>query len=96
MWFQFKIDTYYNWFYSGPLIWNNFLTKSETSYTSIDIFENRIKEKSLNFPNKLLLFQIYIYTSNSIFLLCKTLKFALGLDDKELSLLQVLVLQTYN
>ena len=74
--------------------------KSETYYISIGIFENRIKEKILNFPSKLLLFQIYIYTSNSAFLLCKTLcktlKFALGLDDKGLSLLQVLVLQTYN
>ena len=34
--------------FRGPTIWNKFLMKNEKSYTSIDVFRNKIKEKNLN------------------------------------------------
>ena len=34
--------------FRGPATWNKFLTKNEKSYTSIDVFRNKIKEKNLN------------------------------------------------
>ena len=35
----------------GPKICNKFLTESEKSYTSIAEFENKVKEKIMNFPD---------------------------------------------
>ena len=42
--------------FRGPAIWNNFLTGSEKSYTSIAVFKSKIKEKILNFSNEFLFF----------------------------------------
>ena len=42
--------------FTGPTIWNKFLTESEKCYTSIDVFKNKIKEKILNFSNEFLFF----------------------------------------
>ena len=47
---RFTID------FRSPTIWNKFLMESEKSYTSIDVFKNKIKEKILNFSNELLFF----------------------------------------
>ena len=38
--------------FRGSTIWNKFLTDNEKSYTSIDVFKNKIKEEILNHSNK--------------------------------------------
>lgn len=38
--------------FRGPTVWNKFLTQSEKSYTSINVFKNNINEKDLNFSNE--------------------------------------------
>ena len=42
--------------FRGQTIWNKFLMESEKSYTSIDLFKSKIKEKILNFSNEFLFF----------------------------------------
>ena len=42
--------------FRGPTIWNKFFTESEKCYTSIDVFQNKMKEKILNFSHEFLFF----------------------------------------
>ena len=42
--------------FKGPTTWNQFLTESKKSYASIAVFENKIKEKILNFSDEYLFF----------------------------------------
>ena len=42
--------------FRGPTIWNKFLTEREKCNITIDVFENMIKEKILNFSNEFLFF----------------------------------------
>ena len=42
--------------FSGPTIWNKFLTEREKIILASAVFENKIKEKILNFSNEFLFF----------------------------------------
>ena len=42
--------------FRGPSLWNNFLTENEKSYTSLNFFKNKIKEKILDFNNEVSFF----------------------------------------
>ena len=53
--FNLKLTRFASGF-RGQTIWNKFLTESEKSYTSIDVFKSKIKEKILNFSNEFLFF----------------------------------------
>ena len=42
--------------FRGPTTWNKFLTESEKCYTSIGLFEKKMKEKILYLSNEFLFF----------------------------------------
>ena len=49
--------------FRGPTIWNKFLTEGEKSYTNVDVFKNRIKEKTLNFYSfKFILIPVILFS----------------------------------
>ena len=55
MWFQFKIIRF-GIDFRGPTERNKLLAESENPYTSIAVFKNKVKEKTINFSDDFLFF----------------------------------------